>query len=119
MTGSNLNKLLIFSFLGGFVSGALGLGGGAIFNPLLLSMGLPPKVASASGMYMIMFATGASTMTYILNGMLDVSYGLWVGGFCFLGTFFGMKLLNIVMKKVNRQSPLVFLLTFIFIISDH
>jgi uncharacterized membrane protein YfcA len=102
MEGSNLRKLLIFSFLGGFVSGALGLGGGAIFNPLLLSMGLPPKVASASGMYMIIFATGASTTTYILNGMLDVSYGLWVGGFCFVGTFFGMKLLDSIMKKFDR-----------------
>lgn len=102
MEGSNLKKLLIFSFLGGWVSGALGLGGGAIFNPLLLSMGLPPKVASASGMYMIIFATGASTMTYILNGMLDVYYGVWVGSFCVIGTFFGMKLLDNLMKKFDR-----------------
>ncbi len=117
LEGSIMFKLIGFSFIGGWVSGALGLGGGAIFNPLLLSMGCPPKVASASGMYMIMFSTGASTMTYIISGMLDIGYGGWVGGFCFLGTFFGMQLLAIVMKKFNRQSPLVFLLSFIFIIS--
>ena len=87
-------KLLGFSFIGGWVSGALGLGGGSIFNPLLLSMGVPPKVASASGMYMIIFSTGASTMIYIINGMLDISYGMWVGGFCFIGTFLGMNLLR-------------------------
>jgi len=110
-------KLLGFSFIGGWVSGALGLGGGSIFNPLFLSMGVPPKVASASGMYMIIFSTGASTMIYIINGMLDISYGMWVGGFCFVGTFLGMHLLNVVMKKLNRQSPLVMLLSFIFIIS--
>ena len=52
------------------MSGALGLGGGSIFNPLLLSMGVPPKVASATGMYMIIFSTGASTVTYVLNDML-------------------------------------------------
>ena len=102
MEGSNLRFLIGFSFIGGWVSGALGLGGGAIFNPLLLSMGLPPKVASASGMYMIIFATGASTTTYILNGMLDVGYGLWVGSFCAVGTYFGMKLLDSLMKKFNR-----------------
>lgn len=117
LEGKTMTKLIAFSFLGGWVSGALGLGGGAIFNPLLLSMGCPPKVASASGMYMIIFSTGASTMTYIINGMLDISYGAWVGGFCFIGTFLGMNLLKIVMKKLNRQSPLVFLLSFIFIIS--
>ena len=93
LEGAVMFKLIGFSFIGGWVSGALGLGGGAIFNPLLLSMGCPPKVASASGMYMIMFSTGASTCTYIISGMLDIQYGLWVGGFCFLGTYLGMKLL--------------------------
>ena len=53
LRGWNLAKLVGFSFIGGWVSGALGLGGGAIFNPLLLSMGVPPKVSSASGMYML------------------------------------------------------------------
>jgi len=90
------------SYVGGWVSGALGLGGGSIFNPLLLSMGVPPKVASATGMYMIIFSTGASTMTYILNDMLDVSYGVWVGGFNILGTILGMFLLNSIMKKLGR-----------------
>jgi len=42
-------KLVIFAFLGGFMSGALGLGGGTIFNPLLLSLGVLPSVASATG----------------------------------------------------------------------
>lgn len=42
MQGTTLIKLVLFGFLGGWVSGALGLGGGAIFNPLLLSMGVPP-----------------------------------------------------------------------------
>ena len=61
-----LLKLVIFAFVGGWVSGALGLGGGAIFNPLLLSMGVPPSVASATGMYMILFSTAGSSTTYII-----------------------------------------------------
>jgi uncharacterized membrane protein YfcA len=61
-------KLVIFAFLGGWVSGALGLGGGAIFNPLLLSYGVPPAVASSTGMYMIMFTTFGSSLTYFLLG---------------------------------------------------
>lgn len=42
LEGAPLVKLIGFSFVGGWVSGALGLGGGSIFNPLLLSMGCPP-----------------------------------------------------------------------------
>ena len=117
LKGSPFVKLIFMSFVGGWVSGALGLGGGSIFNPLLLSMGVPPKVASATGMYMIIFSTGASTMTYILNDMLELSYGVWVGGFNILGTILGMALLNTVMKKLGRQSPLVILLSFILGIS--
>lgn len=84
------------------MSGALGLGGGSIFNPLLLSMGVPPKVASATGMYMIIFSTGASTLTYMLADMLPVSYGLWVGSFCILGTIVGMYFLKTLMSKLGR-----------------
>ena len=117
MSGGSLVKLLGFSLIGGFVSGALGLGGGAIFNPLLLSMGCPPTVASSTGMYMIIFSTGATTIIYLLNGVLDYQYGLWVGAFCIMGTFLGMWMLNKFLKKLNRQSPLVFLLSFMFVIS--
>ena len=90
------------SFVGGFVAGALGLGGGAIFNPLLLSMGVPPKVSSATGMYMIIFSTGATTFTYIIAGIMPISHAMWVGAFCVVGTFLGMLLLNSIMKKLNR-----------------
>lgn len=59
-------------------------------------------VASATGMYMIMFATGASTTTYIINHMLKLDYGLCVGGLNIIGTIIGMIILNRVMKKLNR-----------------
>jgi uncharacterized membrane protein YfcA len=117
LEGKTLAKLLAFSIIGGWVAGALGLGGGAIFNPLLLSVGVPPKVASSTGMYMIIFATGASTFTYIINDMLNVSYGLFASVFCIIGTIAGMSLVDKVMRKLGRQSPLVMLLAFILLIS--
>jgi len=66
---------------------------------------------------MIIFSTGASSMTYIIEDQLDVSYGVWVGGFNVLGTLIGMALLNTLMKKLGRKSPLVILLSFILGIS--
>jgi uncharacterized membrane protein YfcA len=62
----NQTKLVVFSFCGGLIAGALGLGGSIIFQPLLLSMGVPPTVASATGMYMVLFSTGAVTVIYII-----------------------------------------------------
>jgi len=108
-----VGKLVIFALLGGWVSGALGLGGGAIFNPLLLSMGIPPAVASSTGMYMIMFSTAGSSITYIVFKTLNIYYGLWIGGWCAVASIIGLYILNKVVKKFDRQSPIVFLLTFV------
>lgn len=49
-----LIQFIISAFAAGFVAGSVGLGGGTIFNPLLLSFKVPPTVASSSGMFMIM-----------------------------------------------------------------
>lgn len=67
-----LFKLITFAFLGGFMSGALGLGGGAIFNPMLLSMGMLPSVVSATSMYMILFSSSASSIIYIIHHLLNL-----------------------------------------------
>jgi len=67
-----VRRLVSVAFAGGWVSGALGLGGGAIFNPVLLSMGIPPAVSSSTGMYLVMFTTLGSSITYTLQGTMDV-----------------------------------------------
>lgn len=68
LKGRNLAKVLLIGFFGGWVAGALGLGGGAIFNPALLALGVPPVVSSATGMYLVSFSKVASCFVYALNG---------------------------------------------------
>ena len=66
--GKTLKSVLGLAFLGGWVAGALGLGGGSIFNPLLISMGVPPKVSSATGMYLVTFSKISACLIYVLSG---------------------------------------------------
>ena len=112
-----VRRLVTVAFIGGWVSGALGLGGGAIFNPVLLSMGIPPAVSGATGMYLVMFTTFGSSITYIILRTLNPTYAVWTGSWCIIGTYIGMKLLDIMMKKWGRQSLIVFLLAGILGIS--
>jgi uncharacterized membrane protein YfcA len=93
---------VFYAFIGGLVSGALGLGGGAIFNPLLLSMGVPPSVASATGMYMILFSTSGSSIVYIIYKMLNLQFGFWIGFWCSLGSLGGLYFLNKIIKRFHR-----------------
>lgn len=102
LTGNVLIKLVTFAFLGGFMSGALGLGGGAIFNPLLLSLGLLPCVASATGMYMILFSTSGSSMIYAIHKMLNLQFSFWIGIWCSSGSLLGLYILNKIIKRFDR-----------------
>lgn len=64
----SLRTLLFVSLFGGFVSGAFGLGGGSIFNPVLIELGVPPSVSSATGMYMVMLSNMATSVMYASYG---------------------------------------------------
>lgn len=100
------------------MSGALGLGGGAIFNPLLLSLGVQPSVASATGMYMILFSTSGSSVIYIIHKMLNLQFSMWLGFWCSSGSLVGLYILNKIIKRFDRQSPVVFALTIVLALSS-
>jgi uncharacterized membrane protein YfcA len=99
------------------VAGALGLGGGSIYNPALLSLGIPPKVSAASGLYLVIFSKIASVLVYFLNDQLDVMYGLWISFWACFGMVLGLVLARWYMKKTGRQSIIVWCLVIIFTIS--
>ena len=103
--------------MGGWVAGALGLGGGSIFNPLLISMGVPPKVSSATGMYLVTFSKISACLIYYLSGELNIKYAIWISGWSTFGSLIGMQLTDIYMKRSGRQSIIVFFLTFVLFIS--
>ncbi|CDW79605.1 UNKNOWN [Stylonychia lemnae] len=117
MTNRNTLRLFIFSFIGGWISGALGLGGGAIFNPILIGLGTPPAVATATSMYMISFSSAGSTVTYIIYGLINIPFSIWVGIVGSFGATGGLALFNVVTKKYNRQSLIVFVLSGVLVFS--
>jgi len=112
-----LTQLLVLGFMGGWVAGALGLGGGCIYNPALLALGIPPKVSSATGLYLVTFSKIASVLVYFLNDQLDLYYGLWIGGWSTVGMVLSLFLTQYYMKKTGRQSIIVWCLVGVFAVS--
>jgi uncharacterized membrane protein YfcA len=109
--------LLVVGFSGGFVAGALGLGGAVIYNPALLSLGVPPKVASATGMYLVLFSVLNTCVVNGVSGILNFRYGLFIGAFCSVGSLLGLSLADKLVKKVGGQSVLVWMLCMVFFIA--
>lgn len=115
--GKTLRNVLGLGFGGGWVAGALGLGGGVIFNPLLLSMGVPAKVSSATGMYLITFSKIVTCTIYFIYGELIMDYALWCAFVSCIGSIIGLASVNVYMRKFGRQSIIIFFLTIILCLS--
>ena len=108
--------LLGGSFIGGIV-GALGLGGGVVFNPLLIGLEVPAQVATSTAMYMILFSSLASSVIFLTMGGLNVDFALWIGAWSVIGIAFCMKVVNKLIQKYRRPSIIVFLLAIVLLIS--
>ena len=112
-----INMLLALGFGGGWLAGCVGLGGGAIYNPVLISLGIPPSVSSATGLYLVFFSKVASCFVYYLNGELDILYGLWIALWSTVGMVLGLIGAQHYMKVSGRQSPIVWCLVVVFALS--
>ena len=117
LKGKALTILVSIGFVGGLVAGALGLGGGSIYNPALLSLGVHPKVSGATGMFLVLFSTANTCLLNFLNGFLDVKYACWISSFSLLGSVLGMAATDKVVKMTGKPSIMVWVLVFVFVIS--
>ena len=115
--GDTLHKLLGIGFVGGWVAGALGLGGGSIYNPALLTLGVHPKVSGATGMYLVLFSTINTCLVNYLNGYLHVPYACWIASWSLAGAILGMALTDKVVQMTGKPSIIVWVLVFVFLIS--
>lgn len=100
--GKQLVLLLTFAFFGGLVSGTLGIGGSSIFNPVMISMGVPPLVSTSTGMYMVMYSTGASTVMYLSYGTFNFSFALWLSFWSSVGIMVGVSIVDHLVTKYKR-----------------
>ena len=74
MTIKNVTLLTFMGLLGGFISGGFGVGPAFIFNPLLFQLGVPPPIASDTGMYVTTVGTLSSTIVVICFKKLNLAY---------------------------------------------
>jgi hypothetical protein len=92
----------------GFFAGMFGVGGGIVTGPLMLAMGVHPKVSSATNAVMILFTSFPVTTSFIVFGLLDMEYA----GVClvlgFVATLVGQWGLFYLMQKYQRNSYIAF-----------
>ena len=73
-----------------------------MYNPLLISLGIAPKVSSATGMHLIRYSQLAASVGYLVFGVLDMQFGILLGVLTAFGAILGMVFVNKLMKKFDR-----------------
>jgi uncharacterized membrane protein YfcA len=113
-----LIKYPIYSFFGGIMAGLLGIGGGLIFGPLLLELGLNPIVSTATSNFLVLFTSSSTSMQFILIGAMNFNYGIFCTIFSTLGSYIGTVAIQRLVKKTGRASVLIFTMAFVELMSS-
>lgn len=92
----------------GFFAGMFGVGGGIVKGPLMLAMGVHPKVSSASSACMILFTSFTATTSFVVFGLLDMEYAAICLTLGFVATLVGQIGLFYLMQKYQRNSYIAF-----------
>lgn len=87
----------------GFLSGFLGLGGGFLMTPLLMSLGIPPTIAAASDNNQIVASTTSGTYAHWRLGNIDFKMSMFLLAGTFTGSFAGVQIIKVLKALGNAD----------------
>lgn len=114
------NKCITIGCLGivsGFIAGTIGIGGGVILGPILLSLGIHPVVSTVTTNFLVLLTSSSTSLQFMLSHMLNYEYSSISIVFSMLGSFMGTKLVHHYFKKTGRESILIFALVIVIGVS--
>jgi uncharacterized membrane protein YfcA len=99
-----------FTFVAGIVAGLIGIGGGMVLGPLMLVMGIYPRVSTATTATMIVLTSSGVAISYVTSGLVPWQYAVTFFCTCFTGALVGKTKIDGYVKKTGKSSILIFML---------
>ncbi len=100
------------------MAGLLGIGGGLIFGPLLLELGLNPIVSTATSNFLVLFTSLSTSMQFILIGAMNYKYGIFCTACSTIGSYLGTYGIQRLLEITGRASMLIFTMAIVEAISS-
>jgi uncharacterized membrane protein YfcA len=113
----NIVKFITTGSFTGILSTYMGIGGGMLTTPAMISAGMLPEVVVATSSISTFFSTIISLINYITLGQLLYSYAISFAISSAIGSLVGLKVSNYLLKKFKRQSIIIFFVSFILLVS--
>jgi len=106
-----LSRMTIISSVSvgaGILAAMLGIGGGMILSPLMLSLGVLPEVTSATSTFMILVTSLSAMTQYLSMGELPLDYGVCFAAVGLVSAVVGQQLTDLLVKRFQKKSLIVF-----------
>mmetsp|Transcript_17499 Transcript_17499/g.61149 ORF Transcript_17499/g.61149 Transcript_17499/m.61149 type:complete len:470 (-) Transcript_17499:45-1454(-) len=87
----------------GLLAGLVGIGGGLVFSPFFLLMGLEPHVAVATSSTCVLFTSSSTTIQYLFTDRIMMSLALLYGMTTLLASWVGTSLVHILQDKFRAK----------------
>lgn len=96
--------LIIAGLIAGLSSGLLGIGGGVITVPVLvLLLGVDPKIAVGTSLFVIVPTAIVGTLVHYKAGNIHFSYGVMYLFVAMAGSFLGAHLATVLPSHILRK----------------
>lgn len=96
-----------FTFVAGIVAGLIGIGGGMVLGPLMIVMGINPRVSTATTATMILLTSSSVAVMFVMSGLVPWQYAVYFFCVCLLGAYIGKTRIDAYVKKTGMGSILV------------
>jgi len=103
--------------MAGAICGVTGIAGGMVLGPLFLQYNMVPQVMSSTNQYIGMIMSISTMLQFAVEGKLDAVYEAIFGMLGLLATYGGLTILNRVLKRTGKQSPIVIMLVVVMCVS--
>jgi len=110
-------KIAVIGFFIGVAAGMLGIGAGIVTGPILLDLGIHPRVASYTSSFITLFAATATTIQYMIFGVLNYQYAGMAIIFGIVGAFIGIKCILNWVKRNRKEYVIVLTLAVVVLVA--